>query len=151
MDTQHECSIVETQARSAAVIKADIPMAEIPATQRALRPRLQAGLQTLDVGQIGRTLTAWSPPMDGRMSMWPGVLVSRPFVAAGGIEPATLPAGRAAHLVLEGPFDGLPAAWGRLFAWCKAEGHALAGRNWEIYGEDADPAAARAELYALLA
>ena len=151
MSAPNECSIVETQPRQAAVIKAEVAMAEIPATQRALRPKLKVGLQAMDVGPLGDTLTAWSPPMDGRMALWPGVLVSRASAAAGEIEPVTLPAGRAAHLLMQGPYDGLPAAWGRLFAWCKAEQLPLAGRNWEIYHDDPDPAAIRIELYALLA
>ena len=47
---------------------------------------------------------------------------------------------------MKGGFENLPMAWQTLFDWCRAQGHAPAGINWEIYGEATD-----AELYALLA
>ena len=46
----------------------------------------------------------------------------------------------------QGGFENLPKAWQAVFDWCKAENHAPAGINWEIYGETEG-----AELYALLA
>jgi hypothetical protein len=67
--------------------------------------------------------------------------------------PSELPAGRAAHFQLKGPFDSMPGAWQTLFDWCKAEKLDLAGVNWEIYmpWEGVDPAGLETDLYALLA
>jgi effector-binding domain-containing protein len=76
--------------------------------------------------------------------------VSRSFEPVGEVVPAALPAGRAAHLLLVGPYDGLPAAWQKLFAWCAEQRLQLAGVNWEIYADD-DPAQLETSLYALLA
>jgi len=64
----------------------------------------------------------------------------------GEVVPSELPAGRAAHLSMEGGFENLPLAWQTLFDWCKAEQLSPAGINWEIYG-----ASEGAELYVLLA
>jgi len=71
--------------------------------------------------------------------------VARGFAPRGEVVPSELPAGRAAHLVMTGSFEGLPRAWETLFEWCQKEKLQPAGINWEIYG-----AAAGAELYALL-
>ena len=145
-----ECSIATVERRLAAVIRAQVPMAEIPQAQRTLRPKLRAAVQSLDVGPPGYTFTLWHPPIDGRLDMQPGILVSRSFEPVGEVVPAVLPAGRAAHLLLVGPYDGLPAAWGRLFAWCAEQRLQLAGVNWEIYADD-DPKQPETSLYALLA
>jgi effector-binding domain-containing protein len=81
--------------------------------------------------------------------MEPGVLVARDLSPVGEVVPSALPAGRAAHVLLVGPYDLLPGAWGRLLKWCESEKLKLAGTNWEIYGGSAEkPGTA---LYALLA
>jgi effector-binding domain-containing protein len=63
-----------------------------------------------------------------------------------------LPAGRAAHLLLKGSFEGLPDAWQTLFDWCRAEKLDLAGINWEVYSpwEGVEPAMLETNLYAKL-
>ena len=82
-----------------------------------------------------------------------GTIVARPFPANGEVVPSDLPAGRAAHFLLKGPFDGMPGAWQTLFDWCTAEKLQLAGINWEIYmpWQGVDPAKLETDLYALLA
>ena len=148
--TTGECRIVTVERRLAAVAKAQTSMAEIPQAERTLRRQLMAVVETLDIGPLGAAFTLWRPPVDGRMDLQPGILVSRPFVPVGEVMPSALPAGRAAHLLLVGPYDGIPAAWQTLFGWCEEERLKLAGINWQIYAED-DPAQPQTSLYALLA
>jgi len=142
------CTIVTVTRRATAVIKAQTPLHELPQAQRRLRAALSAVLPKLDVGVIGASCTLWHPPSDGRLDMEAGVLVARGFEPEGEVVPSTLPAGRAAHFMLRGPFDGLPKAWQTLFDWCDEQDLELAGINWEIYGDD--PAEPQAALYALL-
>ena len=139
-------AIVTTERQLTAIIRADAPFDRLPQVQRAGRAQLQAELPLLDVGTVGRTCTRWTPPANGRLPMEIGTIVSQPFVARGEIVPSELPAGRAVHLAMKGSFENLPKAWAMLFDWCKAQGLAPAGINWEIYG-----AAEDADLYALLA
>jgi hypothetical protein len=82
-----------------------------------------------------------------------GTIVGRRFAGRGEIVPSELPAGRAVHFQLRGPFDGMPGAWLTLFAWCQAEKLELACTNWEVYmpWEGVDPARLETDLYALLA
>lgn len=147
------CSVVTVARQLTAVVKAEVPFAGIPAAQRASREKLNTVLASLDAGPLGRTCTRWHPPTGGKLGMEMGMIVARAFAAAGEVTPSELPAGRAVHLLLKGPFDGLPGAWQTLFQWCEAEKLKPAGINWEIYsdGQGIDPAQQETELYALLA
>lgn len=142
-------TIVVAERHPTAVIRTKAAMAKLPEAQRSARAQLAAVLPSLEAGTIGHGITLWHPPVDGQLSMEPGVLVSRDFAPAGDVVPSALPAGRAVHFLLVGPYDGLPGAWGKLFEWCGAENLQLAGVNWEIYGGSADKP--ETALYALLA
>lgn len=63
----------------------------------------------------------------------PCFIVSHIFEPVGQVAPSAMPDGRAAHFLLVGPFDGLPAAWRMLFDWCDSERLNRAGINREIY------------------
>ena len=140
------CSIVATERQLTAVVKAKVPVAEIPAAQRSARAKLAAALPSLGVGAPGAGCTRFrTPPTDG-LDMEIGSIVSGPFAAQGDVVLSELPAGRAAHFSMKGGFEGLPGAWETLFGWGAQQGLAFAGINWEIYGAEQD-----AELYALLA
>ncbi len=146
------CTIVTTERTPTAVVKVDAPMNKLPEMQRTARSTLAAVVPTLDAGPVGLTCTRWRPPANGTLAMEPGMIVSKAFAPAGEVVPSELPAGRAAHHVLKGPFDGLPGAWKILFDWCAAEGLKLAGVNWEIYGvSQPDSSRQETSLYALLA
>jgi hypothetical protein len=146
------CSIVTVERQPTAVVKAKVPFAGIPQPQRAARARIDAGLPSLDTGALGLTCTRWLPPQGGVLDMEIGTIVARAIVASGEIVPSELPAGRAVHYRMVGPFDGMGAAWQELFEWCQAEKLKPAGINWEVYGlTPADPAKQETYLYALLA
>ena len=146
------CSIVTVESRLTAAAKAMVRMDEIPQTERALRRKIDAALRTLEVGPLGPTFTLWRPPMDGRLDLEPGVVVSRAFEPVGEVVPSSLPGGRTAHVVLAGPFDGLPGAWNTLLSWCTGQDLKLAGINWQIYGDEGgDAAEMKTSLHALLA
>ena len=147
------CRIVTVERELTAVIKAKVPFAEIPAAQRSARAAVNAALSSLDAEPTGRPCTRFRTPASGALEMEIGTIVSRPFTAKGEVVPSDLPAGRAAHFLLKGPFDGMPGAWQTMFDWCKAEQLELAGINWEIYmpWQGVDAAKLETDLYALLA
>ncbi|MFL5041648.1 MAG: GyrI-like domain-containing protein [Xanthobacteraceae bacterium] len=152
MSKPGECTIVTVERQLTAVVESKVPMAEIPQAERSARTKLDAAVRSLDVGPLGQTFTLWRPPTDGRLDMQPGIVVSRAFAPLGEVVPSALPAGRTAHLLLTGPYDGIPGAWNRLFAWCAGERLTLAGTNWQIYGdENDDPAKLTTSMYAPLA
>jgi effector-binding domain-containing protein len=147
------CSIVTVDRQLTAVVKAKVPFPEIPKAQRSARAAVDAALSSLDAGAPGRPVTRFRTPAKDALDMEIGTIVGRSFAARGEIVPSDLPAGRAAHFQLKGPFDGMPGAWQTLFAWCQAEKLELAGINWEIYmpWQGVDPAKLETDLYALLA
>ena len=146
------CKIVTTDRQLTAVVRIDAPMDKLREAHGSARAKIDATLPKLDVGPLGNTCTRWRPPVDGVLSMEPGTIVARTFAPAGDVVPSELPAGRAAHFVLRGPFDGMGGAWQTLFEWCGAEKLQLAGVNWEVYGPtSADPAKQETYLYAKLA
>ena len=50
-----------------------------------------------------------------------------------------------------GPYDQLGAAHGAILAWCREHGHAIAGVNWEVYGDWSDkPEEVRTDVFYLL-
>jgi len=147
------CSIVTVDRQLTAVVKAKVPFPQIVNAQRSARTAIDAALPSLDAGPLGRPLTRFRTPAKDALDMEIGTIVGRNFAASGDIVPSDLPAGRAAHFQLKGPFDGMPGAWQTLFAWCQAEKLELAGINWEIYmpWQGVDPGRLETDLYALLA
>ncbi len=147
-----ECRIVTVERQFTAVVKAMVPMANIPDTQRSSRAKIKAALPSLGVGPVGRSCTLWRPPVDGRLDMELGMIVSRPFEPVGEVVPSALPAGRAAQFRLVGPFDGIPRAWQTLLDWCAGEKLKRANVNWEIYEDwNDDSAKQESSLHVLLA
>lgn len=147
------CSIVTVERQLTAVVKSKVPFAKIPDAQRAARAAVDGALPSLDAGPSGRPCTRFVTPAASALDMEIGTIVARPFPANGEVVPSDLPAGRAAHFLLKGPFDGMPGAWQTLFDWCTAEKLQLGGINWEIYmpWQGVDPAKLETDLYALLA
>ena len=147
------CSIVTVDRQLTAVVKAKVPFPEIGKAQRSARAAVDVALPSLQAGPLGRPVTRFRTPAREALDMEIGTIVGRGFAAKGKVVPSDLPAGRAAHFQLKGPFDGMPGAWQTLFEWCKAEKLDLAGINWEIYmpWEGVDPAKLETDLYALLA
>ena len=146
------CRIVTVERQLTAVVKTKVPFAEIATAQRSARSSLAAALPTLQVGRIGRPCTRFHTPAQSALEMEVGTIVGQSFPPKGEIVSSDLPAGRAAHLLLKGSFEGLPAAWQSLFDWCKAQKLDLLGINWEIYSpwEGVDPDRLETDLYALL-
>ena len=147
------CAITTVERQFTAVVRARVPFPDIANAQRAARTAVDGVLPSLGVGPVGRPVTRFRTPARDDLEMEIGTIVGRSFAAKGEVVPSDLPAGRAAHFQLKGPFDGMPGAWQTLFDWCKAEKLELAGINWEIYipWEGVDPDKLETDLYALLA
>ena len=62
-----------------------------------------------------------------------GFPVGSAVVPRGRVKMSTLPAGMVACKVYRGPYEGLGAAWGQLFAWMESERLSGKGSLWESY------------------
>ena len=144
--------IITVASLPTAVVKVTTTMDKIPDAERASRKKLAERLPSLDTGEHGKSFTLWHTPSQGQFYMEPGIVVARAFAPSGDVVPSELPAGRAVHYLLIGPYDELPGAWGRFFEWCAKENLALTGVNWQVYDSyDADSSKIETSLYALLA
>ena len=78
------------------------------------------------------------PRTDGRMHVEYAVQVRRPFARTGDVFASATPAGRIATATHVGPYERLGDTHGAVQRWCSANGHPLAGIDWEIYGDWTD-------------
>jgi effector-binding domain-containing protein len=93
---------------------------------------------------------------DGEINLDVGAEVDAPFAGQGEVVGATLPTGQTATTPHFGPYGQLGAAHQAIRDWCAANGHQLAGPNWEIYGHwqdawNSDPTLIRTDVFYLLA
>jgi effector-binding domain-containing protein len=73
------------------------------------------------------------------------------FDATGQVRPLFTPAGRAAMATHQGDYGGIGGAHAAITEWSRANGRALAGPSWEVYGHwSDDPAKLRTDVYYLL-
>jgi effector-binding domain-containing protein len=84
-----------------------------------------------------------------------GVELAGPFAEQGEVVRSATPAGTVASATHLGPYGRLGAAHDAVHQWCRANGYALAGPRWEIYGHwqrewEADPSQIRTDVYYLL-
>jgi effector-binding domain-containing protein len=81
-----------------------------------------------------------------------GVELDGPFMEQDAVVRSATPNGVAAVVTHFGSYRTLGAAHDAVQSWCKANGHRLAGPNWEIYGLwqpewNADPALIRTDVF----
>jgi effector-binding domain-containing protein len=100
----------------------------------------------------GRNLALY---LDDQINLEVGVEMSAPFAGVGDVVASSLPAGGVATAVHFGPYQRLCNVHNAIRDWCKANGHSLAGPNWEIYGHwdqdwNSHPEKIRTDVYYLL-
>jgi GyrI-like small molecule binding domain len=90
----------------------------------------------------------WNP--DIRLEV--GVELAEPFGEEDGLVRSATPGGLVAFTTHLGPYGQLGRAHDAIRDWCAANGHRLAGPNWEIYGHwqdawNADPSQIRTDVF----
>jgi len=90
--------------------------------------------------------------LDDAIRIEVGVELLQPFVETGPVVRSATPAGPVATATYYGPYGGLGAAHDAIHEWCRAHGHQLTGRRWEVYGHwrsewDADPSQIRTDVF----
>lgn len=142
--------VIDVEARPAAVVRAEVPMAE-------LRDVFDRGFPLVvdAVVQQGHEVVGppfgYYPRMPGdTVAVAVGFPVDGAVVAAGEVEPMELPAGRVVRAVHVGPYEELERTYAELMAWVAAQGLRLAVGMWETYLSDPaaepDPATWRTEI-----
>ena len=90
--------------------------------------------------------------LSGAIDLEVGVELASEFSESDDVVRSHTPAGLAASVTHFGPYQALGAAHEAIRSWCKANGHQLAGPNWEIYGHwlpewNDDPSKIRTDVF----
>lgn len=99
-----------------------------------------------DLRQTGQNIALYGP---GTMEV--GVEVDRSFEPVGDVMASELPGGRVASMVHTTVYGDLHRTYDAIREWCIANGEAMAGVQWEIYGDPDEAGHVDVEVVYLLA
>lgn len=150
-DTDQQPQVVTVDRVDAAVVAGrGVPMTDLPDFFARAFPAIAAALAAQGVTPGGPAFALYLEPPGATADLEVGFPTGQPVRADGEVRPGALPGGRVARLVHAGPYEGLPAAWGRLAEWMRQAGATPGGALWEAYLTDPspgmDPADLRTEL-----
>lgn len=125
--------ITRLEAAPTAVIRLRIPREQMPEVFGPAIGEIMSTLGSQGVSPAGPVFAHHFGMEPGIFDFELGVPVSKPIASAGRVEPGERPAVRVAQTVYQGPYEGLPEAWGEFHAWIEGNGHAYAHDIWECY------------------
>jgi effector-binding domain-containing protein len=124
--------VVEVEPQPTAVVVDTTTVAELSGTIVRLLDEVYAAVRAGAVVQAGQNVVLY---LDGALTIEAGIEVAGPFEPSGRVVPSQLPGGRVARAVHVGPYHRMAETHEPLTAWCRENGHALAGPSWEVYGD----------------
>jgi effector-binding domain-containing protein len=138
----YEVSITEVQPIQLAAIKTVAWAQNIADQIREHSQILTSKLNELSIKDTGRYVVVYYAGTEARWDVAPGIPidvaieVSTPLAAESApVVRSSTPGGRVATTVHAGPYQQMHQAHMAIHAWCQQHGHAMTGRNWELYGE----------------
>ena len=143
----YEVEIVEVEARQLASVRGNAPFNNLAPTIMALMDVVWSFIRSHNITGTGHNVIKY----DATGLTEVGVEVQDDVPGGTRVVMSATPAGRAATTVHWGSYDGLKAASAAVVEWCSANGHALAGESWEVYGDwSDDPEKVRTDVFFLL-
>jgi effector-binding domain-containing protein len=118
-------------AQPLAVVRRRAKLEELPAVVPAACGTVWNALKANNIAGAGRHIALY---LDDEINLEVGNEIDTPITAFGEVIPSTTPAGTVATTTHVGPYQLLKLAHVAIREWCVANGHKLAGTNWEIYG-----------------
>lgn len=143
-------SIVELETVRVAAVRAIVDADDVPAFMADALGMVTLALHDAGVQAAGPPFARYHSMTAEGLDVATGFPVAEPFLGAGVVHPAELPAGPAAVTTHVGSFEGLEAAWTAFRARIDELGWRRAGDPWEVYfvgpGSGVDEAEWRTEL-----
>jgi effector-binding domain-containing protein len=135
--TTYDLTIVRTAECPTAVVQANTTRREFPTLWGTLLDEVWAFLRaTPGLWSHGHNVFLYRNDVRGaEFAVEVGVQVTGSFAPAGRVVPSGLPGTEAATTVHTGTPAEIGAAHDAVRAWCAAQGRALTGLSWEIYGD----------------
>lgn len=141
-DPNGAVSVQAVAARGIAAVHARLPARDVPRAFAAYLDQVYAAARDGAVVLDGQNVFVYRDGPQGTVDVEFGVGVAAPFPAAGPVRYVKTPMGRVATSTHWGDYGRLGDTHAAVIAWCRANGHALAGPRWEVYGHF-DPADAQ--------
>jgi effector-binding domain-containing protein len=154
----YEVGTRDVASRTLAVARGCVTMGDIGATIRGLLSRVYEFLEQAPVKPSGQNVVLYWDEGTRGLIMTPGgvpieagVEVDAPFASGDRVACSATPSGPVAMVVHRGPYENLPEAHAAVRRWCAQHHRAIAGPNWEIYGDwTEDPDERRTDVFYLL-
>ncbi|MEW6225424.1 MAG: GyrI-like domain-containing protein [Chloroflexota bacterium] len=145
----------ELHPREVAIIRVEVPMADLPTTMGEAMCEVEAQMREAGVEVSGPPFARYLELAPDRIVAEIGFPVLRPAPHVGRIFPGQLPGGRVATILHVGPYDGLADTYDKLERWLGEAGATAAGPMWEVYWSDPaaepDPSTWRTMIHVPLA
>lgn len=146
-----DIDIAEVQETPIAAVTGHITFADIPAKMMPMMDKVWAFIRGNGIKGHGHNVWLYRKGEDGELDVEVGVQLPVPFEGDGDVQRLATPGGRAAHAVHYGEYEELPRVHQAVMDWCAAQGHEIAGVDWEVYGDWHEEAAKRrTDVYYLL-
>ena len=145
---EYDVQILRVEPQTTAVVRFRAAPSELSRAIPAACGEVWSFVKSAGIPRPGRHVAIY---FDGEINIECGVEVGEPFTGNDRVVCSVTPAGLVATTVHMGPYGRLGEAHKAVVDWCAANGYALAGPNWEVYGHwDNDPAKVRTDVFYLL-
>jgi effector-binding domain-containing protein len=145
-----DVEIVDLEAVPVAAVRSIVATDDIPDFMADALGLVAEALRDAGIAPTGPPFARYFSLTDDGLDVAAGLPVGGPFLGAGVVRPAELPAGPAAVATHVGPFSGLEAAWAALRSRITELGRTAGEDPWEVYfvgpGSGVDEASWRTEL-----
>jgi effector-binding domain-containing protein len=144
-DMDYHVELKTVLARATAVVRLQATIPQLPDVIPKACGEVWQFVKTSGIPSPGRNIAVY---LDAVMNIECGVEVAQSFTGNGRVECSSTPAGRVATTVHIGPYHQLGKAHDAVQKWCAANGHALTGQSWEVYGHwTDDPTKLRTDVF----
>jgi effector-binding domain-containing protein len=144
----YQVHVRHVASQTTAVVRCRAKPSELSQVVPAGCGEVWAFVRSAGLPRPGRNLALY---LDGEINLEVGAEMDQPFTGNDRVVCSSTPAGLVATTVHLGPYHRLGDAHDAIVKWCSANGHALAGPNWEVYGHWIDdPAQLRTDVFYLL-
>lgn len=131
--------LLDLEEQCLVAVRATVTLDEIPALFDRAYPAIFAAIERAGAQVVGAPMGVTRGEPTETLDLAAAVPVAARLAADGEVQPETIPAGRAAALLVRGDYGRLSAAYGYLFAWVAEQGLAPIGISWEQYLTEPQP------------
>ena len=152
MAHEYAVTVQLAQPRSIAAVRVRLPIRDVPRRFADYLNQVYAASRAGAIELDGLNIFVYNGDAHGEANVEFGVGTKRSFDQVGTVVPSATPSGEVATTTHWGDYADLGAAHDAVVAWCRSQGHSIAGPRWEVYGHWSDnPATRRTDIFYLLA